>query len=139
MNKRFSKLELWLQGNSLVCSTDLTFFLVMNMENQPLVTNVTVEYDKFEVQGLRKIIDQWMSLLNMPQINEEKLKDHNMQPVGLGNTRILTDYSQKSPWTLFFSSGDLGTFLDQCPRRFLGIVDQNPSVSKSNQLHVVIF
>ena len=30
----------------------------MNMENQPLVTNVTVEYDKFEVQGLRKIIDQ---------------------------------------------------------------------------------
>ena len=28
-----------------------------------------------------------------------------MQLVGLGNTRILTDYAQKSPWTLNQSSG----------------------------------
>ena len=28
---------------------------------------------------------------------------------------------------------------EQCPRRFLGIIGQNPSVSKSNWLHVVIF
>ena len=27
----------------------------------------------------------------------------------------------------------------QCPGRFLGIINQNPSVSKSNWLHVVIF
>ena len=31
------------------------------------------------------------------QMNKEKPKDHSIQPVGLGNTRILTDYAQKSP------------------------------------------
>jgi hypothetical protein len=36
----------------------------------------------------------------MPQINKEKPKDHNMWPVGLGSTRILINYAQKSPWTL---------------------------------------
>jgi hypothetical protein len=31
-------------------------------------------------------------------MNKEKPKDHrNLEPVGLGNTRILTDYAQKSP------------------------------------------
>ena len=30
-------------------------------------------------------------------MNKEQPKDHcNMEPVGLGNTRILTDYAQKS-------------------------------------------
>ena len=36
----------------------------------------------------------------MPIFNKEKSKDHNMQPVGLGNTRILTDYVQNSLRTL---------------------------------------
>ena len=30
---------------------------------------------------------------------KEKPEDHNTQPVGLGNTSILTDYAQKSPRT----------------------------------------
>ena len=33
-------------------------------------------------------------------MNQEKLKDHNMQPVGLGNIRILVDYAPKYPRTL---------------------------------------
>ena len=36
----------------------------------------------------------------MPQIHEEKRTNHNMLLVGLGNTRILTDYAHKSPCTM---------------------------------------
>ena len=32
----------------------------------------------------------------MLQINKRKPKDHNVDLVGLGNTRILIDYAQKS-------------------------------------------
>ena len=35
------------------------------------------------------------NLWNILKINERKLKDHNMQPVGLGNTSILTNHVQK--------------------------------------------
>jgi hypothetical protein len=28
------------------------------------------------------------------------MKDHNMDAIGLGNTRILTDHVSKHPWTL---------------------------------------
>ena len=38
----------------------------------------------------------------MPQINKEKPKDCNMEVVGLGNTRILTDYAQNPPRTVLF-------------------------------------
>ena len=37
---------------------------------------------------------------NITQFNKEKPKDVNMSSVGLGNTRILTDYGQIPPWTL---------------------------------------
>ena len=37
-------------------------------------------------------------------MNKEKQEDHNMSLVGFRNTRILTDYAQKSMWTLFLSS-----------------------------------
>jgi hypothetical protein len=40
------------------------------------------------------------NLQNIHQSNKEKLKDVNMQLVDLGNTRILTDYAQKSSRTL---------------------------------------
>lgn len=40
------------------------------------------------------------SLWYIPQMNKENLKDHNIQPVGLQNTRILTNCAQKSPHTL---------------------------------------
>ena len=32
----------------------------------------------------------------MPQNNKENLEDVNMEPVGLGTTRVLIDYVQKS-------------------------------------------
>ena len=67
------------------------------------------------------------------QIHKEKnLKDDNMQPVGFGNTRILTDYVHKSPWALSYPSFFYmwtGTS-DQCPGRFLDMISPNPSVSK---------
>ena len=34
------------------------------------------------------------------KINKEKPINHNMELVGLRNTRILADYAQKSPWRL---------------------------------------
>ena len=40
------------------------------------------------------------NLWDLAKIDKEKPKDHNMSPVGLGNsTRILTVYAQKSPRT----------------------------------------
>ena len=30
----------------------------------------------------------------MPQINKDNMEDHNRQPIGLGNTRILTNYGK---------------------------------------------
>lgn len=33
-------------------------------------------------------------------MNIGKPKYHNMEPDGLGNNKILTDYAQKPPWTL---------------------------------------
>ena len=30
-----------------------------------------------------------------------------MEPVGLGNTRILTDFTQKYPWTLYVAQESL--------------------------------
>jgi hypothetical protein len=42
----------------------------------------------------------WRNLENIPQINEENLKDVNMPPLGLVNTKISTNYVQNSPQTL---------------------------------------
>jgi hypothetical protein len=42
--------------------------------------------------------------------------------------RVMVTWSQSRVWSS-----------PQCPKRFLGIIGQVPSVSKSNQLHVVIF
>ena len=41
------------------------------------------------------------NLWNIPQFSKEEPKDVNMWLVGLGNTRMSTDYAQKSPQTLF--------------------------------------
>ena len=41
-----------------------------------------------------------MNLRNVLQIKKEKPEERNIQrPVGLGSTRILMDYAQKSPGT----------------------------------------
>ena len=53
---------------------------------------------------------------------------------GLGNTRISTDYAQKSPRHRI-QQGLCGQSLG----RVLGIIGQTPSVSKFNMLHVMIF
>jgi hypothetical protein len=37
---------------------------------------------------------------NIHRINQEKPKDVNIYPVGLGNIRILSDCAPKTPWTL---------------------------------------
>ena len=39
------------------------------------------------------------------QIHKEKPEDDNMELVGLGNTRVLTDYAQKLAHTLKWGSG----------------------------------
>jgi hypothetical protein len=53
---------------------------------------------------MRKINNHFRGKLeNISQLNREILKDHNMYLVELGNTRILTDYAQKSPGTLLLN------------------------------------
>ena len=37
------------------------------------------------------------NLENIPQLNKEEPKDVNMEPVGVRNTRISTDYSSLPP------------------------------------------
>jgi hypothetical protein len=48
----------------------------MNGQKRPLVTD-----------------ELWI----LPRINQIKIKDHNMEPVGPGNTGILTSYAQHLP------------------------------------------
>lgn len=44
----------------------------------------------------------------MPQIINEESKDHNILPIGLGDTRSLTEnYAQTSPRTLFETNLEL--------------------------------
>ena len=55
--------------------------------------------DRWEItdyfRGICGICLKWVILLI-----EKTLKDHNVQLVGLGNTRILIHWAQQSPWTL---------------------------------------
>ena len=47
--------------------------------------------------------------------------------------------STSCEWNQYKQIVSLSDGLGQCPGRLLGLMSQNPSVSKSNQLHVVIF
>ena len=58
----------------------------MNREYWLLVTDEPVEFEN--TNHSRQICGIYL------KFNKEKLEDHNMEPVGLGNTRILTDYAQ---------------------------------------------
>jgi hypothetical protein len=82
-------------------------------------------------------------------IYEIRYEDHNM--LDLENTRLSTDYSQKSPpmHTLFFFEknknknygcrGDERICYEHCLERLLGIIGQkNPCVSMSIWLYVGI-
>ena len=66
-----------------------------------MATNEPVGFENspVEVQDFRgrKNPSFWGHLLNVPYISKENMKDHNIKPVGVGNTRILTDCAQKSP------------------------------------------
>jgi hypothetical protein len=54
-------------------------------------------------------------------MNKEQPKDHrNVEPGGLGNTRILTDYAQKSPHS------DTGVTNEVTTRAFGASVVLNP-------------
>jgi hypothetical protein len=61
-----------------------------------------------------------------------KPEDVNMSLVVFGITRILTDsIGPKKSRALVLNYIAIAV---QCPRRFLGIIGQNPSVSESSQL-----
>jgi hypothetical protein len=68
----------------------------MNGENRSLVTDKMIEVQEFENKNhFRGIYRVFLDLLRLkPPI------DYNIYLVGLGDTRIWTDYAQKSPWTL---------------------------------------
>ena len=73
-------------------------------ENWQLVTDEPVEFEKIpvEVQDCRKISDHSRGIYRIyPKFNEGKPEMSNMSLVGLANTRISTDYAQKSPQSLF--------------------------------------
>ena len=72
-------------------------------KNWHLVTYDPVEFENepVEVQDYRKNTDHFRGIYRIyPQFNKGKPEDVNMQPVGLGNTRISTGYAQNSPWSL---------------------------------------
>ena len=84
-------------------------------ENRQLVTDEPVEFEKspIEVQDCKKIPDHSRGIYRIyPNSIKENPKDVNMEPVGLGNTRILTGCAQKSPQSLrrslheFLGAGD---------------------------------
>ena len=53
----------------------------MSGESRLLVTDALVEFEEqpAELQGFRRTTNHFRGIYgNMPQINEEKLKDHNM-------------------------------------------------------------
>ena len=61
----------------------------MNEQNRPLVTDDPVEFEKLTGCHSRlQEINQsfYRNPWNIPQITKETPKDHNMKPVGLGNT-----------------------------------------------------
>ena len=63
----------------------------MNRENWPLATDEPVE-----IQDLRKITDHFRGMYGTClKLIKENPKDHNMWPVGLGNTRILTNCAEE--------------------------------------------
>ena len=45
----------------------------------------------------KKLIDHFREIYGIYLIHIKNTKDLNMQPIGLGNTRVLTDFAQKSP------------------------------------------
>jgi hypothetical protein len=69
----------------------------MNGENRSLVTDKMIEMQEFEkkIHHFRGIYRVFLNLLRL-----KSPIDHNIYLVGLGDTRIWTDYAQKSPWTL---------------------------------------
>ena len=71
-----------------------------------------VEFEKWPVerQYFRKSIDHFRGIcrIYITWTDIGKPKYHNMEPVGLGNTKILTDYAQKSPRTLALWLLDVG-------------------------------
>jgi hypothetical protein len=59
-----------------------------------------------EVQEFKKLTHHFEGTYGLYlKIGKKKPKNHNMSPDGLGNTGILTDYAQKSPWTLHSALG----------------------------------
>ena len=74
------------------------------VRTQPLVRNEPVEVEKYpvEVQDFRENIEDLWNLWNMTRAKSvkknEKIKTCNQ--LDLEKIRILTNYAQKSPWSL---------------------------------------
>ena len=66
----------------------------MNGETPSLVT-----HEQIKVQDFGKITHHFRGIC-LEFSRQKPPIDHNVYPVGLGNTRIWTDYTQKSPQTL---------------------------------------
>ena len=71
-------------------------------------------------------------LTKVHKIRKRKQKNKTKQKTLLGSLSRLVPKTE-----LVFLTRSLD--LHQCPGRFLGIVGQDPSVSKSNRLHVEVF
>jgi hypothetical protein len=55
------------------------------------------------VRDIVKIMDRFRGIWkNILQMKNGEVKDANMSPFGLGNTRILTDCAQNFHWTSLF-------------------------------------
>ena len=79
----------------------------MNGENRLLVTDEPVEFEKqlVEVQDFKKTSNLFTGIQRIYlKVIKKILKDVNMKPAGLGNSRILTDYAKNSPRTLIQGS-----------------------------------
>ena len=61
------------------------------------MNRLSLRKNRLEVQDFRKPTDHFRGIYGIYcKVIQNSSKDHNTQPVGLENTRILTGYAQKS-------------------------------------------
>ena len=84
----------WLVGEQTHVAEEMLIELVID---EPVESDI---YSWSLRLTLRKSPTVLNESMHIPQINKEKPKDHNMQPIGLGSSGILTDRVQKIFQTL---------------------------------------
>ena len=82
-------------------SITLYYFQWSGRTNSWLQMNrLSLRNNPFKFKTWGELLINLEECMEMPQINIVKSKDVNMWPVRLANTRISTDYAQKSSWSL---------------------------------------